>query len=197
MEASCSERRGREFESRHSDQIPSTKTTRRFVQKRKLQQLSIEHLNTVPLTKGYVSLIDEDDAKRINQFLWCAMLVRGRVYAARRPGYKQQRRWVMLHRWLIDAPDGMDVDHINGDSLDNRRCNLRIATRSQNNANSNSTYGIIGLRGVSLNKSGKTYRSEIMKDGRKFPLGTFATAEEAHAAYTAARLRLYGEFAPR
>lgn len=89
-------------------------------------------------------------------------------------------------------PDG-DIDHINGDPTDNRLCNLRVATRSQNLGNaklyaSNST----GYRGVY--KSGSRYAASIQARKIVYRLGTFDTALEAAEAYRAASERLFGEF---
>jgi hypothetical protein len=85
-----------------------------------------------------------------------------------------------------------DIDHINGNPSDNRIANLREATPSQNQANSRAREG--RLKGAYLRPSGK-WRAKIRKDGRNLHLGTFATAEEAHAAYWSAAQRLFGEFA--
>jgi hypothetical protein len=86
------------------------------------------------------------------------------------------------------------VDHINGDRVDNRWCNLRGATNSQNAANtpprSNNT---LGLKGVSRN--GKGWRARIVQSGREIHLGTFASPEEASAAYAGAAAELHGGFA--
>jgi HNH endonuclease len=86
------------------------------------------------------------------------------------------------------------IDHINGIQSDNRIANLRLATTAQNAANmkrpkDNTT----GFKGVSF-KKGK-WRATIKHAGHQFQIGTFATPEEAHAAYVAASRRLFGEFA--
>lgn len=92
-------------------------------------------------------------------------------------------------------PDG-DVDHINRDKLDDRWCNLRLATRSQNSANvalrRHSTSGFIG---VTFDKPRNKWRAQIRIDGRKVNLGRYVTAEEAARVYDAATLKEFGEFA--
>lgn len=104
---------------------------------------------------------------------------------------------VLAHHliWLMQTgswPTGQ-IDHINLDALDNRWANLREATASQNMANRRS-WGRVGLKGVSRTRYGK-FMANLMKDGRAFYLGTFDTAEKAHAAYVAAAQEHHGEFA--
>ena len=105
--------------------------------------------------------------------------------------------------WLLQygewPPEGMQIDHINGDPADNRIANLRLATRSQNMANvrqprhSSSPY-----KGVTYHpKAGpsKTWKAQIKLDGKRKHLGLYATPEEAHEAYKAAAIKYFGEFA--
>lgn len=100
----------------------------------------------------------------------------------------------MLHRWLLDAPANMQVDHINGNGLDNRRCNLRLVCQSDNKANAriyknNSS----GFKGVTA-KNGK-WLAQIVRNKKNYRLGLFDTPEEAHSAYCRAAMEFHGEFA--
>jgi hypothetical protein len=89
-----------------------------------------------------------------------------------------------------------EIDHRNLDPSDNRLCNLRAATRSQNHANRHCyKTNTSGLKGVSWKKARNGWEAQIRKSGKKFFLGVFQTKEEAHAAYVAAAVGLYGEFA--
>ncbi len=107
-----------------------------------------------------------------------------------------------LHRVIMERitgepiPAGMVVDHINGDTFDNRRENLRLCTRAENNRNakirSNNTSG---FKGVSYNKKMKRYGAAIRVNGRQRTIGFFDTPEDAHAAYVNAARDLHGEFA--
>lgn len=110
----------------------------------------------------------------------------GKEYPARRLA------WFFFY---VEWPDGQ-VDHINLDKVDNRIANLRQATVAENQHNkhhqSNNTSG---FKGVSKLKRTGRWRSEIMVDGRKHYLGSFATAEEAADAYAVAATRLHAEFA--
>jgi hypothetical protein len=103
--------------------------------------------------------------------------------------------WLYVHGEMPPA----ELDHINGNRTDNRIANLRIATRAENQHNSRTRKSVAGLKGAHLHKRRLTLRhpwsSHIRKDGKRFCLGYFATAEEAHAAYVKAATELHGEFA--
>lgn len=113
------------------------------------------------------------------------------------------KRLHLAHRlaWLWVTGDAplLQVDHINGDRADNRFCNLRLATNSQNQQNrraaqASSSTGLMGVLNVSrLRGYPKPFKAAIKKNGRLTTLGYFETAEEAHAAYLAAK-RVVHEF---
>lgn len=98
-----------------------------------------------------------------------------------------------LHRVITAAPHGMDVDHINGDKLDNRRENLRVVNRSANEANKPSAPNVCGYRGVMRSRG--RYRARIHFDGTCLHLGGFDTAEQAAMAYDREARLLRGRFA--
>jgi len=106
----------------------------------------------------------------------------------------------LLHRviWAYhygEIGKGVYIDHINRDPLDNRIENLRICNISQNQGNSKLNFNSTsGFKGVHMLKSGR-FQAGINKQGKKFHLGTFDTAEEAHAAYLKAAGEYFGEFA--
>lgn len=104
----------------------------------------------------------------------------------------QKRKTRMMHRFILDAEKGTEIDHINGDKLDNRRENIRFVTRNQNQQKvhqANST----GFRGVRLER--KKWRSRIYFDKKEINLGLFVTPEEAAKAYDIKAKELYGEHA--
>jgi hypothetical protein len=153
---------------------------------------------TIPLCNGGETLVDDADFDRASVIFWyksqaagCPAYVRGRV---RTPGGKS--RQVFLHRFLLDVPKGMFVDHINGDGLDNRRCNLRPCTRSQNQFNSKTNRGASRYRGVSFSPNASRPWMAIITVNKKAKyLGSFETQEEAAHAYDAAARQFAGEFA--
>ena len=95
-------------------------------------------MKLLPLTKGYFAKVDDEDYERLARSSWHVNIpsrnyIRAIGYVKRTGKYEK----VYLHREIINAPNAIDVDHINGDPLDNRKSNLRLATTSQNRANSN------------------------------------------------------------
>lgn len=152
----------------------------------------------VSLTKGQVALIDDEDAERVLRHRW--YVVRNekgrRYYAYRNARRKRGYRTVSMHRFILNAPPGAQVDHINRDGLDNRRSNLSLATASQNHWNSGRQINNkTGFKGVYWCKKDKRFRAVIKRYGAQRCVGGFSTAIEAARAYDAAARLLFGEFA--
>jgi hypothetical protein len=107
-----------------------------------------------------------------------------------------QRKYIRLHRFVLgnEKTHLLNVDHINNNTLDNRRSNLRVATRAQNNQNRRGFRGSVSkFKGVS--KSGNRWRAQICKDGKNHLLGIFQTEEEAARNYDFYACRYHNEFA--
>jgi hypothetical protein len=138
----------------------------------------------IPLTQGYVALVDDDVAETICiQAKWCY----NHGYAFGR----LQGENIYLHLAILgERPPGMVADHINRNKLDNRRENLRWATKSQNGANAVSRSNRSGYRGVHQKRGSKKFQAIIT-----LHLGTFDTPEEAALAYDDKARDLWGEFA--
>jgi hypothetical protein len=110
-------------------------------------------------------------------------------------GYVTNGKKKYLHRLIMNAPDDMVVDHINGDKLDNRKENLRICTNQQNQMNRGKTKNNkTGFKGVCFNKRDNKYQANIKVDGKKKHLGLFEKSEDAYKAYCDACVRYHGEF---
>lgn len=141
--------------------------------------------------KGHTIKINKEDAALIIRKAWRPLLLpKGRIY------FKSSND-SYLHRIIAGAKKGQLVDHRNMDTLDNTRANLRIATPSQNQFNSNKhKNNTTGFKGVRLHSGRrKPWSSEIRKDYKRYFLGYFSTAIEAHEAYRRMVLVLAGEFA--
>lgn len=137
----------------------------------------------ITLTKGKSTIVDEADYSRVAGVNWQAHDDDGRWYAV-------SRGTLRMHRVILGAPDGVQVDHINGDGLDNRRANLRLATHRQNTLN-RARRGD-GFKGVSRRQG--RWLARAGRNGQ-FYLGHFGTPEEAARAYDAKARELYGAFA--
>jgi len=143
----------------------------------------------VPLTKGRFAIIDGADAERVGAVSWCAIgpNPQGKYYAGRNIGPRSSRSMLRLHRFLMEAGSYVDVDHINGDGLDCRRSNMRLATRAQNRANMGRTrLNTSGFKGVSFDKRSAKWVASIRSNGQYIHIGSFDLAEEAAHAYDVA-----------
>ncbi|HEY1248828.1 MAG TPA: HNH endonuclease [Nitrososphaera sp.] len=144
----------------------------------------------IPLTQGKVAIIDDEDYDLISQYKWCAHWNGTRWYAISATGGHRVR----MHRLLIDVPEGYEVDHINGDSLDNRKQNLRVVTRAKNlqnrEANKNSTSKYIG---VYLESGTGKFRAALKKNGITYRGGRYKTEEEAAKARDILALQHFGQ----
>ena len=132
-------------------------------------------------------LIDRLDYPKIKPYSWSRHDHRGYIR-----GYVNGKV-VYLHRFLLNPPTGFQVDHINGNTFDNRRNNLRFATRQQNMWNANGRRK--GYKGAHYDKKRKTWIGHITFNRRFILLGKFATEKEAALAYDCAALQLFGIYA--
>jgi hypothetical protein len=163
---------------------------------RALRPVRIEgNIAFVPLSQGREAIIDAADAGAVGQFNWRVQSAgENHKYAGRSEMQNGQRRFVLMHRFICNPDDSQYVDHINGNSLDNRRQNLRVCTQSENLCNrAKQSNNRSGYKGVYLHAPG-VWRSRIQFRGNLTDLGLFNDPEAAHQAYVAAARRLHGEF---
>jgi hypothetical protein len=154
-------------------------------------------VSVITLPNGYVATVDDADFEALSSLPWYAHESKGRVYA-RRSGVRVdgKQATILLHRELMNPAPGQQVDHVNHDTLDNRRCNLRVSTNQQNKRNSLPQGGTSAFKGVSWHKRHRQWYAHIGVGGRKTRyLGHFSDEESAARAYDAAALELFGEFA--
>lgn len=152
----------------------------------------------IQLTREYIALIDTEDID-LAHVSWCAT-VRGELVYAKRGVKQPTSATYYLHRVIAERMTGRAlqrnerVDHKNGNTLDNRRANLRLSSPAQNSRNSRRRPNASGFKGVRRHKTGRWF-AVIRTDGKRLYLGTFDSPEEAHEAYKAAALKYHGEFA--
>lgn len=156
----------------------------------------------IELTRGYQAIVDHEDAD-LADYNWSAQVGGKTCYAKRNaPRSSKSRTKIQMHRVILSRILGRELlpgeltDHINGNGLDNRRSNLRVANPAQNIYNTRtSASNKSGYKGVHQLKRNGRWQATIGVNGKKIHLGMYATAEEAHAAYCAAANFYHGEFA--
>jgi hypothetical protein len=148
----------------------------------------------IPLTQGKEAIVDDEDFEWLSQYNWYfndGYACREIRVAKKRLGYTR------MHRDIMGNPVRRMVDHANRNGLDNRRCNLRLATKGQNNANAAKRDSVHSqFKGVSkCNGRKKPWIARASLSGKPRTIGFFATEEEAAIAYNVAAQLFYGEFA--
>ena len=153
-----------------------------------------EGARLIPLTQDKYAIVDEEDYEWLCKCKWYAQRV-GKDYYARN---RRKEGLVSMHRVILNAPKGLVVDHINHNTLDNRRKNLRLCTWAQNNQNrrpSKRKNKLSKYKGVSFYKKSKLYRALIWCNKKQYFLGYFKDETDAAKAYDKKARELFGEFA--
>ena len=145
----------------------------------------------IPLTKGKFALVDAEDYEELSKYKWYALRGKHTWYACRR----EKGKIILMHRQIMDTPQGMVVDHLNRDGWDNRQENLRNCTHAQNNRNSRPRSGNTGLRGVRYDEQTGKYIGAVHHKGHKHSVGEFDDPVEAALARDRKAYELQGEFA--
>lgn len=149
--------------------------------------------------KQIYTIVSDDDYEWASKFKWSASLCKnkGNHYAMRVEINDKKRKSFKLHREITKCPVGMVVDHINGDTLDNRRENLRIVTHRENMSNQTKRPGSSKYRGVTFKKKEKKWVAQIQINGKRTYLGRFDIEEDAAKAFLEVAERVYGKYGTR
>lgn len=141
--------------------------------------------------------VDSEDYDWLNQWKWNAVKSKYTAYAVRYiPKSERVRQPVIqMHRLIVGAQEGFQVDHIDGDGLNNQRANLRIVTLQQNRWNRRSQPHSSRYKGVSWLKGKKRWTATIRIQGRNKFLGLFFEEKEAAKAYDNKAREAFGEYA--
>lgn len=151
-------------------------------------------VRAIPLSKGLYTLVDETDYEYLNQWNWYARSGDGCVYASR--SNSKAKIAINMHVVLLPAPDGKEPDHIDGDSLNNRRNNLRLVTHQENMWNRKPVTGSSSkFKGVSWQTATQYWKAYIKINEKQVHLGCFWDEVDAAIAYNKAAKALHGEFA--
>jgi hypothetical protein len=139
---------------------------------------------------------DIEDYDKIMKHDWYVVKIANKFYVYTGIVNNKKNTTLKMHRLIMDNPLNMDIDHINGNGLDNRKVNLRICSRAQNSRNQGiKKNNTSGYKGVSYRKDRKKWRSYIVLNNKQFNLGHHSTAIEAAKAYDNVAVKYHGEYA--
>ncbi|HUS72318.1 MAG TPA: AP2 domain-containing protein [Sedimentisphaerales bacterium] len=153
----------------------------------------------IPLTQNKYAIVDDADYEWLNHYKWYASYQRGRWYARRNifDYEKQKTTTISMHQMLLVVSIGNEVDHKDGNGLNNQRNNLRIATRADNQHNQRTQQRIktSQYKGVHLDKQYNLWRAHIKYNGKVIHIGRYKAEKQAAMAYDVKAKELFGSFA--
>lgn len=151
----------------------------------------------IPLTRGKFALVDDEDYERLINFKWNCTTFGYATRSIKNKSTNGKHVVIWMHREIMNTPKGMDTDHIDGDKLNNKKTNLRICTRSQNNMNQKPqrTKYSSKYKGVYFYKKYNKWGSQININKTKHFIGFYENEEEAAYAYNEKSKEMFGEYA--
>ncbi|MCR5488375.1 MAG: HNH endonuclease [Lachnospiraceae bacterium] len=152
-------------------------------------------MKEIKISQGHVALVDDEDYERLSQYSW-QWDEHGAGYAGRHIRRNGKCVHIIMHREIMNAPEGVQIDHINGNGLDNRKSNLRFANVQKNSFNRKkpAVKCTSVFKGVLQRKGVDYWLARIKYNDKHVELGRFRTQEEAAAAYNFASEIFFGEY---
>jgi hypothetical protein len=150
-------------------------------------------MKKIKLTQGKYTTVDDEDFVSLNKYKWYATKKFKTYYAVRslKNGSK-----IQMHRVILNTPENMETDHVDGDGLNNQKNNLRACTHSENQSNkSKYVNNTTGYKGLSWCERNKKWLVRISVNKKRFYLGHFKSKKEASEVYNIACLKKHGKFA--
>lgn len=152
-------------------------------------------MKEIQLTQAKVALVDDEDYKYLNELKWHLHKNGNQLYARTIYYENKKRKGIYMHRIILE-PKGKCIDHINGNGLDNRKCNIRICERHENALNRKKNINnLSGFKGVSWFKPSQKWRAQIQYKKIVYYLGCYEKHVDAARAYNDAAVKYHGEFA--
>lgn len=146
----------------------------------------------IPLSLGMYALVDAEDFEELSKYRWFSEKQARTTYAFRNVDSGKR---IAMHRMVMKTPPEKCTDHINGNGLDNRKCNLRVCTRAENNRNvAKPITNTSGYKGVSYSSARGKWIAQISINYKRINLGGYETPKRAHEVYCAAAKELHGAF---
>lgn len=155
-------------------------------------------MKKIPLTQGRFALVDDEDFEELNKFKWHYAQYGRSGYAKRMIWNKETKKSkiVRMHHFILPLKEGLMVDHINRNGIDNRKCNLRLVTKAQNMMNKFAPKNNkSGFKGVSWLARNRKWRAYINFNYKQIHLGLFEDKKDAAREWNKAAISLFGEYA--
>ena len=149
----------------------------------------------IKLKDGTEILIDDEDYELVSQYKWHKVKYQTRYYIQTHVYILGKRNTTLLHRVIMKAKKGQQVDHINHNGFDNRKENLRFCSYKQNQQNRKQNYGKSPYKGEAWNSKYNKWKAHIGVDNKQIFLGYFGSEIEAAQEYDKKAEELFGEFA--